>query len=326
VRLPVTCLLACLLALAAGHGAAQGYGERAEVRRFTAQLVEKHGFVESELAQLFARVQRVDPVIEAMERPAEFTRTWPEYRATFLDEKRIAEGVQFWQKHRRTLERAERAYGVPPQIVVAIIGVETFYGRNTGRWRVVDALATLAFDYPPRASFFRSELENYLIFARDRGVDVFAMRGSYAGAMGLPQFMPSSARVYGVDFDKDGHVDLRRSTDAIGSVANYLRQHGWRRGEPVSLKANASGEGRALAGGGFLPRHRLAELIALGVELDPAPQDPEAKAALIDLGTELRAGLQNFYVITRYNRSALYAAAVSDLAEALAARAQSAGR
>jgi membrane-bound lytic murein transglycosylase B len=318
--------LACLLAAAAASAAAQGYGERAEVRRFMAELAQRHGFVESELVQLFSRVQRADSVIAAMERPAEFTRTWPEYRATFLDEKRIAEGLQFWHKHRRTLERAERAYGVPPQVVVAIIGVETFYGRNTGRWRVVDALATLAFDYPPRAGFFRSELENYLIFARDRGVDVFAMKGSYAGAMGLPQFMPSSARVYGVDFDKDGHVDLRRSTDAIGSVANYLKQHGWQRGAQVQLKANASGEGRALAGGGFVPRQRLSELIAAGVELDPAPADAEAKAALIDLGTELRAGLQNFYVITRYNRSALYAAAVADLAEALAARAQSAGR
>ena len=319
-------LLACLLAAAAGAAAGEPYGERAEVRAFIGQLVERHGFVESELTQLFSRVRRADPVIEAMERPAEATRSWPDYRAIFLGEKRIAEGVQFWQKHRRTLERAERAYGVPPQIVVAIIGVETFYGRNTGAWRVVDALATLAFDYPPRAGFFRNELENYLIFARDRGVDVFAMRGSYAGAMGMPQFMPSSARRYGVDFDKDGHVDLRRSTDSIGSVANFLKQHGWQRGGQVCLRAQAEGEARRFASGSLRPETKLAELVAAGVVLEPAPADPEASAALIDLDGELRAGLQNFYVITRYNRSALYAAAVCDLAEALAARAQSAGR
>lgn len=319
-------VLACLLVAAAGAAAAQPYGERAEVRAFIGELVQRHGFVESELVRLFSRVQRADPVIEAMDRPAESTRGWPEYRATFLDEKRIAEGVQFWRKHRRTLERAERAYGVPPQTVVAIIGVETFYGRNTGRWRVVEALATLAFDYPGRAGFFRNELESYLLFARERGVDVFGMRGSYAGAMGMPQFMPSSARRYGVDFDKDGHVDLRRSTDSIGSVANFLKQHGWRRGAQVQLRAKAEGEARRFADGSLKPEHKLAELAAAGVELEPAPADPEAGAALVDLGSELRAGLQNFYVITRYNRSALYAAAVSDLADALAARAQSAGR
>jgi len=322
----VRLVLACLLVAAAGAAAAQPYGERAEVRAFIGELVQRHGFVESELVRLFSRVQRADPVIEAMDRPAESTRGWPEYRATFLDEKRIAEGVQFWRKHRRTLERAERAYGVPPQTVVAIIGVETFYGRNTGRWRVVEALATLAFDYPGRAGFFRNELESYLLFARERGVDVFGMRGSYAGAMGMPQFMPSSARRYGVDFDKDGHVDLRRSTDSIGSVANFLKQHGWRRGAQVQLRAKAEGEARRFADGSLKPEHKLAELAAAGVELEPAPADPEAGAALVDLGSELRAGLQNFYVITRYNRSALYAAAVSDLADALAARAQSAGR
>ena len=155
------------------------YSERREVQVFIQDLVQRHGFLEAELVYLFSRVRRVEPVLEAIERPAEKTRPWPEYRAPFLEERRIADGVAFWRSNRGALARAERAYGVPAEVIVAIIGVETFYGRNTGRWRVVDALATLAFDYPARSNFFRSELESYLLFARDGNLDVFAMRGSY---------------------------------------------------------------------------------------------------------------------------------------------------
>jgi membrane-bound lytic murein transglycosylase B len=298
------------------------YADRPEVQAFVEDLAKRHGFVKGELARVFARAQRVEPVLEAIARPAERVRPWDEYRALLITERRIAEGVQFWKKYPRTLERAERRYGVPPEYVVAIIGVETFYGRNTGSWRVVDALTTLAFDYPPRAGFFRSELEQYLLMARARGIDVFSVRGSYAGAIGIPQFMPSSTRRFAVDFDGNGSIDLRRSpADAIGSVANFLKEHGWLSGQPVALEAKMTGEAwRPLADGSVDPKHSLEDLRKAGVEV---PQlAAEARAALVELGTperasEYRVGLHNFYVITRYNRSAFYAAAVHDLAQEL---------
>jgi membrane-bound lytic murein transglycosylase B len=280
---------------------------------------------------MFARTKRLEPVLEAIGRPAERVLTWEDYRALLVGERRIAEGVEFWKRHRRTLERAERKYGVPPEYVVAIIGVETFYGKNTGNWRVVDALTTLAFDYPPRAGFFRGELENYLLFARDAGIDVFALRGSYAGAIGIPQFMPSSARRYAVDFDGSGSIDLRRSNaDAIGSVANYLKVHGWQRGADVALEARVTGEAwRALAAAGYETRHSLAALREAGVDFD-SPQPADTSAALVELASgerpsAYRVGLRNFQVITRYNRSAFYAAAVTDLAAELR-KSQSAGK
>jgi membrane-bound lytic murein transglycosylase B len=289
--------LVLLLALAAPSlaQAPGAYGERAEVKAFIRGLVERHGFVEDELAKVFARVYRVDPVLQSITAPAEIKR-WSEYRAIFLTPRRIAAGEEFWAKHRALLERAERRYGVPAEVIVAIIGVETFYGRQSGRWRVIEALATLAFDHPPRATFFRGELENYLLLARDNGLDVFAQRGSYAGAIGIPQFMPGSLRRYAVDFDGDGSIDLaKNNADAIGSVANYLRAHGWKPGEAVQIK--------------------------------PAPEGEPAEGRVIDLGSEKRQGLPNFLVIMRYNRSPLYAAAVADLSEELKKnRAQSAGK
>ena len=282
-------LLLTIAAAAVGQPAATTpYAERAEVRRFIRDMVERHGFVESELVTLFSRLTRVEPVLTAIATPAEI-KVWPDYRAIFINAKRIEAGLAFWKAHQRTLARAEKRYGVPAEIIVAIIGVETSYGRNPGRWRVVEALATLAFDYPPRASFFRSELEHYLLLARDADVDVFSVRGSYAGAIGIPQFMPSSLRRYAVDFDRDGRIDLsRNNADAIGSVGNYLKQHGWRSGQPVQRKA---GDAEAAAG-----------------------------ERIIDLGSEKRVGLANFQALLRYNRSPLYAAAVADLAEALAAQ------
>ena len=304
------------------------YSERREVQTFIQDMVQRHGFIETELTYLFSRVRRADQVIEAIERPAEKTRTWREYRAPFLEERRIADGIAFWRSHRGALVRAERAYGVPAEYIVAIIGVETFYGRNTGRWRVVDALTTLAFDYPARANFFRAELESYLLFARDGNLDVFAMRGSYAGAMGLPQFMPSSARRYAIDFDKSGAVDLRRSpSDAIGSVANYFKQHGWRKDAPVLLPARVSGDAYKALGGGFEPKVPVAKWLEAGVQVDKLSPELEAQpAVLIELAggeapSDWRLGFRNFYVITRYNRSAMYATAVHDLAQALRARA-----
>jgi membrane-bound lytic murein transglycosylase B len=302
---------------------ASPYDGRPEIQAFVRDLAQRHGFVEGELKRVFARVQRVDPVLEAIARPAERVRSWQEYRALLITERRLAEGVQFWKKYPRTLERAERQYGVPPEYVVAIIGVETFYGRNTGNWRVVDALTTLAFDYPPRAGFFRGELESYLLMAREMGIDVFSVRGSYAGAIGIPQFMPSSARRYAVDFDGNGRIDLQKSrTDAIGSVANFLKVHGWQRDADVVLEARVTGDAwRAYVTGRFEPKHSITELRQAGIEFD-SPEAPSASGALIELAngerpSDYRVGLRNFYVITRYNRSALYAAAVADLAREL---------
>jgi len=315
-------LLLLLLLIAPGLAHAS-YAARAEVEAFVDDLAQRHGFVKAELKRVFAKAQRVDPVLEAIAKPAERVRAWDDYRALLITERRITEGVEFWRKNRRTLERAEKKYGVAPEYVVAIIGVETFYGRNTGNWRVVDALTTLAFDYPPRAGFFRSELENYLLMVREAGWDVFSVRGSYAGAIGIPQFMPSSARRYAVDFDRNGHIDLQKSRpDAIGSVANFLKQHGWQRDADVAVQARVAGDAwREFVSGRFEPKHSLTELRSAGVEFD-SPEPAGASAALVELSnlerpSEFRVGLRNFYVITRYNRSALYAAAVTDLAKEL---------
>ena len=299
------------------------YAARPEVQAFVDELARRHGFRKSELKRVFARVQRIDPALEAIARPAERVKSWQEYRALMITERRIAEGVEFWHKYRRTLARAERKYGVPPQYVAAIIGVETFYGRNTGNWRVVDALTTLAFDYPPRAAFFRGELEQYLLLARELNLDVFSVRGSYAGAIGIPQFMPSSARRYAVDFDGNGSIDLQKSrSDAIGSVANFLTLHGWQRGADVLVEARVTGDAwRAYLDGRFEPKHSMSVLRRAGIEFD-SPEPAGAPGALIELASaerpsDYRIGLRNFYVITRYNRSAFYAASVADLAKEL---------
>jgi membrane-bound lytic murein transglycosylase B len=219
---------------------------------------------------------------------------------------------------------------VPEEIIVAIIGVETQYGRQMGAWRVIDALSTLAFDYAPRAEFFRGELEQYLLYARDAGIDVFSVRGSYAGAIGIPQFMPGSYRRFAVDFDGDGAIDLRASpADAIGSVANFLVKHGWRRGERVHLPARVTGGSagtayRELVDAGIEPKTPLSELKRYGVETrtDLALDTPVALIELESPGaaTEYRLGLRNFFVLTRYNRSVLYASAVYDLAQEIKAK------
>jgi membrane-bound lytic murein transglycosylase B len=327
-RLLAGLLLAWTAVPSAAFG--QDYGQRPEVRAFIDEMVARHGFLEGELRAVFAQAQRVEPALQSI--LPEKQPTWAEFRSRFLNDRRIDAGLDFWRANRASLERAEREYGVAPQYVVAIIGVETYYGRHPGRYRVLDALTTLAFDYPARAAFFRSELEQYLLFVRASGVDVFSVKGSYAGAIGIPQFMPGSARRYAVDFDRDGRVDLLgNAADSIGSVANFLHRHGWRTGEEAQLRAKASGEAwRAYADGSVLPKHAVAELINAGLQTEQPPADASARAAVVDLEGDLRLGLQNFYVITRYNRSALYAGAVADLAQALAERragaAQSAGR
>jgi len=320
-------LLVLLAALArAEEQAPEHYALRADVAGFIQELVERHAFDAEELRLVFSRARREEAVLAAMRAQPRQADSWDAYRTLFVNERHLRAGLEFWQEHRQTLARARRAYGVPEEIVVAIIGIETFYGRNTGRWRVIDALATLAFDYPPRAPFFRGELENYLLFARELELDVFSVKGSYAGAIGIPQFMPGSYLRYAVDFDGDGATDLRaNAADAIGSVANFLLQHGWERGAPVQRGARVTGAGHeALIAGNPLPRHTLEELGKAGVEVRGAPLPADTRAVLLRLETperpaDFRIGLHNFYVLTRYNHSVFYALSVADLAEQLRA-------
>ena len=289
------------------------------IPEFIDEMVAKHRFSRDELKEVFDRAQHRPDVIELISRPATI-RPWVEYRASFVNKKRIRLGLEFWNKYRKTLARAEQRYGVPQDILIAVIGVETIYGQNAGNYLVLDALTTLAFDYPRRAPFFRSELENYLLLARDQQFDLLAIRGSYAGAMGIPQFMPSSYRNYAVDFNANRAVDLlREDVDAIGSVANYLQGYGWIKGGPVAVRARVDGELPEGASG--TPRS-MAEWAAAGVvsDADFAPGKP---ARLTDFtvedGKEFWLAFDNFEVITRYNNSDFYAMSVLQLAEELQA-------
>ncbi len=294
--------------------------------RFIDRMVTEHGFDRKALQALLDDARVRQDILDRIRRPAEKTLTWTRYRRIFLTDERIRAGRRFMARNREALARAEAEYGVPPEVVTAIIGVETFYGRITGRDRVLDALYTLAFHYPPRSRFFTSELEKFLLLAREEGLDPRKPRGSYAGAMGLGQFMPSSFLAYAVDFDGDGRRDIWTSeTDAIGSVANYFARHGWKRDFPVVLRAEGVDpeRHRRFLEGGLKPAFTLAELRAAGIRFDDMVND-RLKAALVRLktddGAEYWLGLNNFYVITRYNRSPMYAMAVHQLGEALAAK------
>ncbi len=298
---------------------ADGFLDMPEARAFIDEMAERHAFRRDELAKLFSSAKPRESVLKAISRPAE-AKPWYQYRPIFVTLERIEAGGQFWDAHREALERAERKYGVPPEVIVAIIGVETRYGRHTGRYPVLDAVATLAFQYPKRAPFFRSELEQFLLLAREEGLDPAAVKGSYAGAMGWPQFIASSYRNYAVDFDGDGVRDLLTNpVDAIGSVANYLSVHGWQRGREVARQVGVDGAaGAELARRGLKPHTTLADMRRRGVSV-PGDLTDEQLAALIRLesrhGDEFWLGLQNFYAITRYNRSALYAMAVYQLSQ-----------
>ena len=315
------------LAVAAKKNTVPTLAESATAKEFIAEMHEQHGFDAAELGRQFAAVRSNAVVLRAIQPAAvpEQQRSWLRYRARFLNERRLSYGLKFWEQHGATLARAQALYGVPQEIIVAIIGVETEYGRNTGNFRVLEALATLAFDYPPRAPFFRSELEQFLLLARENGIEPLDYKGSYAGAIGIPQFMPSSQRRYAVDFDGDGHIDLRGSaTDAIGSVASFLSMHGWQPGSAIALPAGVDGDTRELVAAGIKPWLSLREIRDKGVQ--PLIADDAALAdlpvALIDLvtpdqPTEYWLGFDNFYVITRYNRSSFYAMSVFLLAESL---------
>ncbi|HEX5804592.1 MAG TPA: lytic murein transglycosylase B [Azospira sp.] len=319
--------VAIMPALAPASARPATFADDVEVTAFIAEMHARHGFDTDWLTLRFARLSPNETVLRAIQPAAvpELQRSWTRYRARFLNERRIAAGARFWQEHAATLKRASATFGVPEEIIVAIIGVETEYGQNTGRFGVMQALSTLAFRYPPRAAFFRGELEQFLLLARENGFDPLLLKGSYAGAIGIPQFMPGSQRNYAVDFDGDGKIDLTRSaTDAIGSVASFLALHGWEAGGTIAVPARVKADPAPLIALGIKPEKSLAELAANGVE---ASGDPAAASALIDLVTpeqepEYWVGFKNFYVITRYNRSSFYAMAVFHLAQAISERKQ----
>jgi membrane-bound lytic murein transglycosylase B len=288
---------------------------------FAAEMEEKHQIPASEVEALLAGTQFRDDIIAAITRPAE-AKPWHEYRPIFLKPDRIKGGVEYWQQNEALLERVSREYGIPAEIIVAIIGVETRYGNFTGRYRILDSLTTLAFGYPKRADFFRGELEQFLLLSREESVDPRSSKGSYAGAMGKPQFIASSYRRYAVDGDGDGKRDLWQSdADVIASVANYFKTHGWRPGEPITLQAQSSGESdlQRFIDSGMKPSIRLEELLKHGLRPHDsmALPDPETLTSLIKLDAgernEYWFGLHNFYVITRYNHSNLYAMAAYQL-------------
>jgi len=293
-----------------------------QVAQFVGEMTRDYGFAGEQLMGVFREVERKQAILDAISRPAERVKTWAEYGPMFLTDARVARGVDFWRQNQAALARAEKAYGVPAQIIVAIIGVETFFGRNTGNYRVMDALSTLSFDYPPRAEFFRKELREFLLLARDEQMDPLSVKGSYAGAMGLPQFMPSSFRAYAVDFDGDGHINIWTDPDdAIGSVASYFQQHGWVAGEPVVSRAQVRGDhvDEGLSPG-IDPVKTVGELRALGWSSHDALRDDLPVTAFrLDgaAGPEYWMGLKNFYAITRYNRSVMYAMAVYQLSDLL---------
>jgi membrane-bound lytic murein transglycosylase B len=292
---------------------------RPEVQTFIARMTTAHGFSSEELTQLLGQAKTQQSILDAMSKPAERTLLWHEYRARFLTEQRIGEGAQFWIEHRELLDETSVRYGVAPQYLVAILGVETSYGRITGRYRVLDALSTLAFDFPARSSYFTGELEQFLVLTHEEPVDPLTTLGSYAGAMGAPQFMPSSLRRYAVDADADGKRDLWTDwDDVLASIANYFRVHGWQRDGVVLTDVDIDQEHASnLDSRPTTLTETVASLRTKGVVFkESLPDDAPAMLIAADEPNEIRfrVGLNNFYVITRYNRSPLYAMAVNDLA------------
>jgi len=313
-----------------GSSSVQGdFAHASGVDAFIHRMQRKHGFSPAQTAAILSRAQRRQSIINLMDRQAPRRSTgpngaWTRYRAKFLTDASISNGVQFWRRHESALARASAYYGVPSEYIVAIIGVETRYGGFVGKTSILDALATLSFAYPRRADYFTNELEEFLVMARDEGIDPTRPEGSFAGAMGLCQFMPSSFRDYAVDFTGDGHRDLWHPEDAIGSVANYFKQHGWRAGQGVAVRANvAPGASVGLMKTGFDTRYGLGELAARGV-VPAGSVSSVGEVSLLQLdaagGYQYWVGLHNFYVITRYNHSSYYAMAVHQLAQAIRSR------
>ncbi|HVW49539.1 MAG TPA: lytic murein transglycosylase B [Trinickia sp.] len=319
----------------------QRYVDNADVNAFIDDMVARYDFDAAALHALFAGVSYSATAVKLVTpTPTPFVKNWQVYQARFLDPVRINAGVEFWRENRATLQRAYEQFGVPPEIVVGIIGVETIYGRYMGNFRVLDALTTLAFDYPntpnraEREMTFRKNLVDYLVWTRDAQIDPTTVLGSYTGAIGIPQFLPSSIVKYAVDYEGNKRIDLRTSTaDAIGSVANYLKENGWENGRPVVWQiahdAGSLGVAQAAADGQPQPHWPLAQLLRAGMLLDQPGLDLTSEAStpitVIDLPTpgqptEYMLGLQNFYALTRYNRSFFYALAVYELGQRVKAR------
>jgi membrane-bound lytic murein transglycosylase B len=317
-------ICAALLALRVEPAAAIDI-KRPEVKEFITHMSKAYGFKKGALRKLLKSAASQTAIIDAMSKPAEKAKLWYEYRPIFLNERRIREGTEFWVAHREALDQASIKSGVAPEYLAAILGVETYYGRLTGTYRVLDALVTLSFDYPPREKFFRDELEQYLLLTRDAHLDPKNLKGSYAGAMGAPQFMPSNYRRYAVDADANGRIDLWNDwPDVCASVGNYLKEHGWNTGEPVLEEATVPPEKAGdLDGRKLALSETIGSLEAKGVSFDTS-LPPEAPAILIAAdepdGVHWRVGYNNFFVITRYNHSPLYAMAVYELATAMKQR------
>ena len=279
------------------------------------------GYTEAQLDKLFESVDLQPRIIEIMNRPAE-SLPWHKYRKLFLTDKNIANGVTFWREHEDILKRAEEQFGIPPEIIVATIGVETRYGTNTGGYKVIEALSTLGLDYPRRSKFFMKELQHFLVLSHEHQLDPLSVNGSYAGAIGYPQFMPSSYRAYAIDFDGSGQSDLNNSmADSIGSVANYYSRHRWKSGQPIGVAAQLEkADAAKLATRGLKANQTVGGLKKAGVviAMDAAAETP---AALLKLdgesGPEFRLVFDNFFVITRYNTSQLYAMAIQLLSEGI---------
>lgn len=319
----LTSLLLCLTPVSVW---ADSYSEHPEFKKFLDEVVSENLYPEEDLRRLISTAERKESILEAIARPAEKTLTWGQYRNIFLTEDRINKGVAFYKEHRETFEQAAEKTGVPPEMILAILGVETRYGANRGSYRVVDALATLGFDYPPRSKFFRKQLKEFLRLEKEAGIDLNTAKGSYAGAMGYPQFIPSSYRHYAVDFDGDRKIDLiDNPKDAIGSIANYFKVHGWQAGAPVTtparyLKNDTSGDLNQVINQGLKPKLTVKELQNAGLVPDMTLEESAPATAMLlegNDGEEYWIGLKNFYVITRYNHSHLYAMAAHQLSQAL---------
>ena len=285
-------------------------------------MVKEHGFKREAVQQVLAGAEKQQSILEAIARPAEKTKPWHEYRQIFMGQERIEQGVEFWQDNNAVLSAVSEQYRVEPEVIVAIIGVETRYGRHMGNHRVVDALATLGFDYPPRGAFFAGQLEQLFILAREQKLDPNTLMGSYAGAMGYGQFIPSSYRHYARDHDGDGQADIwANKGDAIASVANYFKEHGWQFAKPVMHKVTLAKPASSFAfNDSARPKTTVANWRSSGVTINDAADDKKAATLLMfeqQDGSEYWLGFNNFYVITRYNRSHLYARAVWELSQAL---------
>ncbi len=299
--------------------AASGYAATEKGKAFIDEMAREHDFNRDDLNYWLGSTTRYDAVIEAMSKPAEKTLTWAQYRPIFIKDARIDSALEFARSNANLLDRVEEKYGVPREIIVAIIGVESWYGKYKGKHPALQSLATLAFDYPKRAKFFRRELKEFLLLSREENFEPMAVKGSYAAAMGMPQFISSSYRAYAVDGDGDGKRDLFGSLEDItASVANYFVRHGWRTGETVTEQVQIQGDATALVKKGSKPQLTAADFKTLGVDINLSPKQ---RAALIELegnqGLEYWIGYKNFYVITRYNHSPLYAMAVFQLAQSI---------